>query len=77
MTDTATPAARAWTPDPHRVAVAAIAVLDAGDALIGLLDRVEGLIGNTASLIQAADAWRTASRELLDTLNDDEDEVLL
>ena len=83
----ATPAARAWTPDPHRVTEAAIAVLDAGDALISLLDRLEGLVDSTAGrvlsaslamrLLHAADAWHTASRQLLDSLNDDEDEVLL
>lgn len=87
MSDTATPAARAWTPDPHRVAEAAIAVLDAGDALISLLDRLEGLVGSAAGrvlseslamrLLHAADAWRTASLQLLTTLNDDDEDILL
>jgi hypothetical protein len=86
MSEDATPYVRAWTPDPHRVAEAAIAVLDAGDALLTLLDRVEGLAAASPcpmsgvlvfSFRRAHDTWRTASRNLLDTLNDDEEEVLL
>ncbi len=79
--------ARAWTPDPHRVAAAAIAVLDAGDALLTLLGRVDGLNSHAAAgalvgslslrILHAHDTWITASRQLLDTLNDDEEEVLL
>ncbi len=57
---------------------AAIAVLDAGDALISLLDRLEGLVsisGNrvlaenlVVSILQNAEDWRTASRQLLTSL---------
>lgn len=59
---------------------AAIAVLDAGDALISLLDRLEGLVsisGNrvlaenlVVSILQNAEDWRTASRQLLTSLID-------
>lgn len=79
--------ARAWTPDPHRVAAAAIAVLDAGDGLMTLLGRLEVLAGTAATrhlsealvvrILRAEEGWRTASRTLLDSLNDDEEEVLL
>lgn len=57
---------------------AAIAALDAGDALISLLDRMEGLVsisGNrvlaenlVVSILQNAEDWRTASRQLLTSL---------
>lgn len=87
MSEDATPYVRAWTPDPHRVAEAAIAVLDAGDEMLTLLGRMEGLLVHPASgalrgsliqpLTRVHDRWRTASRTLLDTLNDDEEEVLL
>lgn len=74
--------ARAWTPDPHRVAAAAIAVLDAGDGLIALMERLEGLAHPSQGylvvrILRAQEAWRTASRQLLDSLNDDEEDVLL
>lgn len=59
---------------------AAIAALDAGDALISLLDRMEGLVsisGNrvlaenlVVSILQNAEDWRTASRQLLTSLID-------
>lgn len=58
---------------------AAIAVLDAGDAIFRLLDRLEGLVsisGNrvlaenlaVSILLQNAEDWRTASRQLLTSL---------
>lgn len=58
---------------------AAIAVLDAGDAIFRLLDRLEGLVsisGNRVlaenlgivSILQNAEDWRTASRQLLTSL---------
>lgn len=76
-----TPApARAWTPDPHAVATAAIAVLDAGDALLTLLGRTEGLAPFPALAAQMRGAegdWLAASRHFIDVLNDDEEEVLL
>lgn len=87
MTETAPNTVRAWTPDPHRVAEAAIAVLDAGDGLLSLLERLEVLVESAPTqalreslvvrVLHAQEAWRTASRLLLDSLNDDEDEVLL
>ena len=82
MTETAPNTVRAWTPDPHRVAEASIAVLDAGDSMLTLLERLEGMTPSGLGLLavrilRAESAWRTASRLLLDRLNDDEDEVLL
>ena len=87
MTEPALNTDRACTPDPHRVAGASIAVLDAADGLLTLLERLEVLVGSAPTqalreslvvrVLHAQEAWRTASRLLLDSLNDDEDEVLL
>lgn len=66
---------------------AALAVLDAGDALINLLDRLEGLAGSSGnrvlaenlvvSILHHAEDWRTASRRLLTSLIDNNEEPQL
>lgn len=66
---------------------AALAVLDAGDALINLLDRLEGLAGSSGnrvlaenlvvSILHHAEDWRTASRQLLNRLIDEQEEPQL
>lgn len=66
---------------------AALAVLDAGDALINLLDRLEGLAGISGNrvlaenlvvqILQISEDWRTASRRLLTSLIDNNEEPQL
>lgn len=66
---------------------AALAVLDAGDALINLLDRLEGLAGISGNrvlaenlvvqILQISEDWRTTSRRLLTSLIDNNEEPQL
>jgi len=66
---------------------AALAVLDAGDALISTLDRLDGLVNtgdnrllseNLATrILHHAEDWRTASRQLLNRLIDEQEEPQL